>query len=220
MKNNLKIFLIVSVFASFTCFAQAGLVINEADCDQVGTDSTEFVELYNTGPSAIDFSVNNYQVVLFNGSNDSSYAAYNLTSGSVPVGGYVIIGNQEVLDTVNACIEILMPINGLQNGQDGIGLYTGTSFTGTNEGVHLNTANLIDGLIYDTDDADDPGLLAYLVTDGIQVNENANGTGITDSVQRSSDGAGSLKSGGDFVVKTATPGSSNVPVELSSFSTE
>lgn len=220
MKNIFRILLVVSVFASFSCFAQAGLVINEADCDQVGTDSTEFVELYNTGPSTIDFSTNNYQVVLFNGSNDSSYAAYNLTSGSVTVGGYVIIGNQQILDAVSASVEILMPVNGLQNGQDGIGLYSGTSFTGTNEGVHLNTANLIDGLVYDTDDADDAGLLAYLVTDGIQLNENENITGITDSVQRYPDGSGSLKSGGAFVVRTATPGASNVPVELSSFSTE
>jgi len=220
MKKIMYLCLVSSLFISMICLANATLVINEVDADQVGTDSTEFVELYNTGPSAIDFSTENYQVVLFNGSNDSSYGAYNLTSGTVSVGGYVIIGNQQILDNVTADVEILMPANFLQNGQDGVGLYSGTSFTGTNEGVNLYTANLVDGLVYDTSDADDPGLLAYLVTDGIQVDENGGVSGLTDSVQRYPDGSGSVKSGGAFVVRTATPGAVNVPVELSSFSTE
>lgn len=220
MKKGYILFLAV-VFLCFLSgnYASAALVINEADCDQVGTDSTEFVELYNTGPSAIDFSTEPYQVVLFNGSNDTSYGVYNLTSGVVPANGFVIIGNQFLLDAVIASVEILISDNFLQNGQDGIGLYSGTPFTGINEGVHLNTGSLVDGLVYDTSDADDPGLLAVLASgDGIQVDENANTTGVTDSVQRWPNGSGATKSGGPFVVKPPTPAALNIPVELSSFS--
>jgi len=34
----------------------AGLVINEVDYDQVGTDTAEFIEVYNSGSQAIDLS--------------------------------------------------------------------------------------------------------------------------------------------------------------------
>ena len=216
-KYTLCLFVLLITF-TFVSLSYSTLVINEIDADTLSTDTSEFIELYNTGPSAIDFSVDTYQVVLFNGSSDSSYAVYDLTSGSVSNGGFVIIGNQAILDSVSADIEILMPSNGLQNGQDGVGLYTGTAFSGTNEGIDLNTGNLVDGLVYDTNDSDDPGLLAVLSVDSVQVNEAENGDSTVDSIQRYPNGSGALLTGGSFVVVPPTPAAINVPVKLSDFS--
>ena len=52
------------------------VLINEVDADQAGTDAAEFVELTDggAGSSPLDGLV----VVLFNGSNDASYAAIDL----------------------------------------------------------------------------------------------------------------------------------------------
>ncbi|MBK9035747.1 MAG: tandem-95 repeat protein [Myxococcales bacterium] len=50
--------------APTTC---AKLVINEIDYDQAGTDTAEFVEIYNAGTAAADLS--NVALVLFNGSS-------------------------------------------------------------------------------------------------------------------------------------------------------
>ena len=52
------------------------VVINEVDADQTGTDSAEFVELFDggAGNTALDGLV----LVLYNGSDDASYLAFDL----------------------------------------------------------------------------------------------------------------------------------------------
>lgn len=48
------------------------LIINEADADSPGADNAEFVELYSLTPN---FRLERYVLILFNGSNDASYAS-------------------------------------------------------------------------------------------------------------------------------------------------
>jgi hypothetical protein len=75
----------------------AGLVINEVDYDQVGTDSAEFIEIYNSGSQAIDLST--LALVLVNGNNNLEYSRLSLVSA-----GSVIAPGQYLVVTSSAAI--------------------------------------------------------------------------------------------------------------------
>jgi len=65
------------------------LVINEIDYDQPGTDNNEFIELKNTGDSAIDLS--NFTIELYNESLTSVYRTITLPSALLAAGDYYVI---------------------------------------------------------------------------------------------------------------------------------
>ncbi|MBQ0740129.1 lamin tail domain-containing protein, partial [Aquimarina celericrescens] len=94
----------------------AQLVINEIDADTQGADALEFVELYDGG--AGNTSLDGYILVFFNGSNNQSYATYDLTGFTTNANGYFVIGNADV-----ANVSITFSGNGLQNGADAVALY-------------------------------------------------------------------------------------------------
>lgn len=150
-------------------------VINEVDADTPGTDAAEFIEILWTPNTALD----GYVVVLYNGSADTSYAAYDLDGFSTDANGFFIIGNPGVSP------DITFADNFLQNGADAVALYLNDAATFPN-GTAITATNLVSGVVYDTDDADDTGLLA--VIGGVQYNENENLAKDTESIQRKSDG--------------------------------
>lgn len=180
-------------------------VINEADCDQVGTDAGEFVELYGTPNASLDGLV----VVFWNGSNDQSYAAFDLDGFTLDTNGYFVLGNAAV-----ANVDVVFADNFLQNGADAVALYTGNAADFPANTV-LTTTNLLDALVYDTSDADDAGLLVLLNAGQPQVDENATATGVTVSMQRCPDG-GTPRNTTGYLLAGPTPGAANnctVPVE-------
>ena len=61
-------------YMGLTVSAEAALIINEVDYDQPGSDTAEFIELYNSGPTSID--LNGYTLDLVNGSNDRMNCMY------------------------------------------------------------------------------------------------------------------------------------------------
>ena len=71
-----------------------GLVINEIDYDQTGTDTNEFIEIYNSSSAAI--SLDNLAVVLVNGTTSSNYNPRILLSGSLPAGGFLVLASANV----------------------------------------------------------------------------------------------------------------------------
>ncbi|NJL74446.1 MAG: hypothetical protein HC892_04780 [Saprospiraceae bacterium] len=154
--------------------------INEVDADQaVNPDAQEFVELKGPANTSLDGLV----LVLFNGSNDLSYAAYDLDGFSTDANGLFVIGNAtgadyDVTDGFTAS-------DGIQNGADAVALYLGNATDFPNN-TPVTSTNLISALVYDTDDADDTGLLTGL-GETIQYNENQNTLGTTQSIQRSND---------------------------------
>ena len=83
-------FLLFAILISSASFGQP--VINEVDADTPGTDAAEFVEILWTPNTALD----GYVVVLYNGSADTSYAAYDLDGFSTDANGFFIIGNPGV----------------------------------------------------------------------------------------------------------------------------
>src|SRR6267143_652228 len=130
------------------------VIINEVDSDQTGTDTQEFVELYDGGVG--NTSLNGLVVVFFNGSNDQSYAAFDLDGFSTNGSGYFTIGNTAVPG-----VDITFTNGTLQNGADAVALYRANGADFPN-GTAVTTINLQDAIVYDTGQADDAGLLVLL----------------------------------------------------------
>ncbi|PAP75276.1 CHRD domain-containing protein [Rubrivirga marina] len=177
--------------------ASAQVVINEVDADTPGSDTAEFVELYNAGSAAV--ALDDYVVVFFNGNGTVSYGAYDL-SGTLAPGAYYVLGNPGVVNVT----QTFEPgsSGALQNGADAVALYTGSAADFPN-GTAPSTTDLVDAIVYDTSDDDAPDLLAAL-GQTVQYNEDENGDKDNESTQRSPDGSDTI------VAALATPGAANV----------
>lgn len=176
-------------------FLQAQIVINELDCDTPSTDDKEFIELKSTLPY---FSLDGYVLVLFNGTGtliNKSYYVIDLDGFSTDVNGIFVIGNQ----TVSPVPGKILPESIFQNGPDGVGLYLGSSSDFPNNTL-ATSVNLIDAMVYGTNDPDATTLMALLGCT-TQLNESASGSSTLNSIQRKVDGT--------FEVKPPTPGVNN-----------
>ena len=181
------------------------VIINEADADMAGTEVDEFVELYDGGLG--NTSLSGLVVVLYNGSNDTSYRAIYLNGYSTDANGYFVIGGTGVAEA-----DLVVPNTyWLQNGQDAIALYIGDAAMFPN-GTPVTTDNLIDALVYDTDDNDDPGLLVLLNASQPQVDENGASDKDAHSNQRCPDGSGGARNTDTYEQYLPTPGSENTCV--------
>ncbi len=186
MENSKKISLgLLALTNGIALCSHAAVVINEVDYDQPGTDSAEFIELFNAGSSVI--SLDNYSIDLINGSNSSSYRNIDLSGFSISAGSYFVICSNASL--VANCNYSFTSSNGwIQNGApDAVALYEST--------------NLLDSLSYE-------GLLSpYTEGDALTVKDN-NADII--SISRIIDGADSNHNALDFELGCITPGSANI----------
>ena len=176
--------------------------INEVDSDTPGAlDAAEFVELYGTPNGSLDGLV----LVFFNGDNELAYRVYDLDGFSLDANGFFLLGNASVPG-----VDYVIPDNTLQNGADAVALYRASTF------VILNWSRspghpdgpLLDSIVYDTDDADDTGLIdafgvIWDLPSPVQYNENENGLFESQSISRSVDG------GSTIVIQDSTPGAPN-----------
>lgn len=186
-----------------TCFAPpVEVVLNEVDADTPDADALEFVELFDggTGNTPLD----GLTVVLFNGGSDASYAAFDLDGYQTDTAGYFVLGNPGVTPAPG----LTFPNGLLQNGADAVALYRADASAFPN-GTPVTTANLLDALVYDTDDADDPGLSVLLNPGQPQVNENGAGNREGQSVGRCPNGAGGLRNTVTYLPSAPSPGASN-----------
>ena len=168
------------------------VMINELDADTPGSDSAEFVELYDggTGNTPLDGLV----VVFFEGASrlraSSRYAAFDLDGYSTDAQGYFVMGNPGV---PGASLTFEPGEFGLlSNGPDAVGLYIGSGSDFPN-GTIATTTNLQDAIVYGTDDPNASGLLPLLNAGQTIVNENATGNSQTQSSQRCPDGMGGFR---------------------------
>lgn len=170
------------------------LIINELDPDSPSTDTAEFVELKSQTPN---FSTDGYILVFFNGSTsggDSSYMVIDLNGYVTDNNGLLVIGSEGV----SPFPQVFISENVIQNGADAVGVYQ-ASVSDFPEGTLATQTNLIDAMVYDTNDADDVGLLTLL---GETNQYNDNGTNANPrSIQRFVDGMG-MES---FSTATPTP---------------
>lgn len=180
------------------------VIINEVDADTPGTDVAEFVELYDggAGNTALDGLV----VVFYNGTSDTSYAAFDLDGYRTNANGYFTLGNPGVPG-----VDLIFDPGSsglLQNGADAVALYAANASDFPN-GTSVTTANLQDAVVYGTDDPEDPGLLVLLNAGQPQVNENGGGSGQTQSNQRCPNGTGGARNTSTYFQGTPTSGAAN-----------
>ena len=176
---------ILALTSCMTLSSHAAVVINEIDYDQQGTDSAEFIELFNSGSSMI--SLDNYAIDLINGSNSSSYRNIDLSGFSIDAGSYFVVCSNTSL--VANCNYSFTSSNGwFQNGApDAVALYEST--------------NLLDALSYE-------GLLSpYTEGDALTIKDN---NADISSISRIIDGMDSNNNALDFELGCITPGSANV----------
>jgi hypothetical protein len=190
--------------------AQLGfLVINEVDCDtpvtMTGNDEQEFIELYDGGVG--NQSLVGYCLVFYNGSNDASYFAMDLT-GTTDVNGYYLVGTPLVVPTPAQTWPVTA--NGtLQNGPDAVALYFGAAASFPLNTPILLGPTLIDAVVTETSDADDIGLLV-LTPGQPQVDENFNSLSASESVFRCPNGSGGAFITVGWIAGAPTPASANV----------
>jgi hypothetical protein len=162
-----------------------GLIINEVDYDQPGTDNAEFVELYNAGRSPVDLST--VALVFVNGSNNQQYSRINL-SGTLAPGAYAVVASSGVMVPTGVA---RFPIGNeaLQNGApDGVALIdtaAGTlldalSYEGAIRAAQITgipgTVNLVEGTVLPAAVADSnaaPGSLSR-APNGVDTDDAAN----------------------------------------------
>lgn len=172
--------------AFFLCglmFAQV-VVINELDSDTPGVDDKEFLELKSATPN---FPLDGYIVVFFNGSSSGgnrSYLAYDLAGYVTDGNGLLLIGST----TVVPFPQYIIPVSVIQNGADAVAIYQASIYDFPGETLATQD-NLIDALVYGTNDAEATELLNLLgLTE--QINEGAGNN--TNSIQRFVDGEGNV----------------------------
>ena len=180
------------------------VMINEVDADQAGSDTQEFVELYDGG--AGNTSLNGLVLVRFNGSDDKSYDnAVDLDGYSTDADGYFVIGASAVPN-----VDLVVSTNFLQNGADAVALYEGDGVDFPND-TPVTVTNLLDALVYDTNDGDDAGLLVLLNSGEPQINEGGRGSSANHSNQRIPNGSGGQRNTSTYDQAVPTPGAVNVP---------
>lgn len=172
--KKLYFLLFTLMFTVASSFGQ--VVINEIDVDTPGSDTEEFVEL----KAAPNTSLDGYIVVFFNGSNDLSYGTWDLTGKTTDANGFFILANTSLVSGS----DIELPPGGsgyVQNGPDAIAIYQ-DSAANFPDGTGVTTTNLIDVIVYSTNDSDDVELLSGF-GETVQWNESANGANATESLQ-------------------------------------
>ncbi len=204
MKKLIPILVLVLLIPA-TVFAQT-VLINEVDADQVQTDDAEFVELYDGGVGNTDLS--GLVLVFFNGSDDASYEAFGLDGMSTDANGYFVLCG-DAANTPNCTLDVDKDTNLIQNGADAVALIMGDAVDFP-EDTPVTTTNLLDAIVYDTDDDDAVGLLGLLNAGQPQVNERDGGDGTAHSNQRSPNGSGGARNTDTYAQDLPTPGAVNV----------
>jgi hypothetical protein len=181
------------------------VVINEVDCDQVGPDAQEFVELYGTP----NMSLNGYSIVFFNGNNSLAYSAFDLDGFSLDANGFFVLGNPTV---PNVDLTFDPGASGfLQNGADAVALYLADATTWPVD-APVSATGLVDAVVYGTADPDATGLLTVLTPGQLQVNETAGN--IAECLARVPDGGTPLVVT-SYLQQLPTPGASNSTTVIS-----
>lgn len=184
----------------------SSLIINEVDADQEGTDSAEFVELFDGGVGNTDLT--GHVLVFFNGSDDASYEAFDLDGFSTDADGYFVLC-ANAATTPNCDLDVDPDTNLIQNGADAVALLLGDAVNFPND-TPVTTVGLLDAIVYDTADADDAGLLPLLNAGQPQVNEDGAGNATGHSNQRCANGTGGARNTDTYAQWAPTPGAENV----------
>jgi len=171
--------------SSISLNSNAAIIINEIDYDQPGSDTAEFIELFNSGDSTI--SLDNYSIDLINGNNSSVYRNIDLSGFNINASGYFVVCNDASL-VANCNYSFTTSSSWFQNGApDAVALY--------------GNAQLLDSVSYEGE------LSPFTEGDALTISDNNNDI---NSLSRISDGFDSNNNALDFRLGCITPGSANI----------
>ncbi len=160
-------------------YGSGHLVINEVDYDNPSTDTMEFVEIYN--PMGAGENLSGYSLVLVGGADNQEYLRMPL-SGTLPAGGYLVIGTQALLDTVVADLELAFALtsNNVQNGSpdgialvDALGVVDALSYEGEMQSANLlglGATSLVEGTAFAGADTEVSGVSLVRLPNGMDRN--------------------------------------------------
>ncbi|XP_071963521.1 uncharacterized protein [Antedon mediterranea] len=142
------------------------IVINELNVDNAESDTHEYIELYDFGVGRT--KLDGLMLVFFDGTNDDrSYFEVDLTGQKTNRNGYFVIGSANIVPVPN----MVVSTHFVQNGPDAVVLYHGTAQQFP-RGSPISKENIVDALIYGTNDLNDRTLLDMIAPGQIIVNEN------------------------------------------------
>ena len=183
-ETGLKLSLI-SVATGLSLNTHAALVINEIDYDQPGTDTAEFIELFNTGSTSV--SLDSHYIDLINGNNSSSYRSIDLTGFTINANGYFVVCG-DASQVPNCDYSFTTSSSWFQNGSpDAVALYLDTT--------------IVDSLSYEGNQSP--------FTEGSALALEDNNIEIL-SIIRLPDGFDSNDNASDFELGCITPGTANI----------
>lgn len=188
---------------SFTVAPQVAesVIINEVDADTPGSDTAEFIELYDGGTTGT--SLDGLLIVLFNGSDDASYRTVDLTGHVTGSAGYFVLGSAAVPG-----VDLVLPNGALQNGPDAVALLAGRA-EDYPAGTSVAGITPQDAVVYGPDNSADTGLLALLNPGQPMLDEDGRGERELHSNQRCPNGAGGARNSAGFRQNTPTPGAAS-----------
>ena len=169
------------------------VVINEIDYDQPGTDAAEFVELLNTGGSAVDLDPFALQLVNGSGGGAAVYATIDLPAVSLAAGDHFVVC-ANAATTPGCDLDVSPDTNLIQNGApDAVALVAG--------------GQVVDAVSYE---GDVPG---FVEGSGIGLEDDGSG-GVggpneNRGLSRTPDGFDSDQNALDFQPRCITPGAAN-----------
>ena len=124
---------LLALTSSFAFNCYSAIIINEIDYDQPGSDTAEFIELFNSGSSNV--SLENYSIDLINGTNSSIYRTIGLSGFSINASDFFVLCG-DATQVANCDYSFTTMSGWFQNGSpDAVGLY--------------DNATLIDSLSYE-----------------------------------------------------------------------
>ena len=164
----------------------SGLVINEVDYDQPGSDAAEFIEIFNAGASAV--SLDGLALQLINGSSASIYDTIDLPAAILGAGEFFVVCG-DAANTPNCDLDTTPDTNLIQNGSpDAIALVQGTT--------------IIDVISYE-------GSVAAPYVEGTGTSAADDSSSDFLGLSRIPDGADSDSNDADFSLRCITPGETN-----------
>ena len=169
--------------------AHAAVLINEIDYDQPGSDTAEFIELFNSDINPV--SLDGYTLELINGSSGSVYSTFDLSGLSISASGYLVLCDNT--SAVANCDRDIASSSWIQNGGadgDAIAL--------------IFASTLVDAVTYESTGS----YLGYYAEGNSFATDDSNS--IIMSIARLPNGFDSNFNAEDFGSACITPGSANI----------
>lgn len=170
------------------------LLINEFDAI---SNNAEFVEIFDGGNG--NTILDGFYLAFYEGSTDVVYHVINLNGFNTSPDGYLLIGNAAI------SADITIADNLINDGTAAIAIYS----SAININDTVSVTDLVDAVVYGSNQPDDTQLLVLLNNSQPQINENSNGLATSESNARCSNGSGGQLNTNTFKQSQPTPGNIN-----------